>query len=165
MRSRFARLMLPTLATMWLLPTCSDTPTSPSPLVFELAVSPSAVAAGATSVGTVTLRDRTSQPVRITLSSSDAVASVPSSILVPTGTGVAVFPVRTRLVAADTVARISASAAGIQQEVALQVIAPIARPISLEASELDGTTVLGGLAGYIHPSCLRLTPSFQIFVM
>jgi len=123
--------MLPTLVTMSWLPACGDTPTSPSPVGFELAVSPPAVAAGATSVGTVTLRDRTGQSVRINLSSSDAVASVPSSILVPAGTGVAVFPVRTRLVAADTVARISASAAGTTQEVALQVVAPIARPATL----------------------------------
>jgi hypothetical protein len=131
MRSRLVRVMLPTLATMALLPACGDTPTSPSSVGFELAVSPPTVAAGATSVGTVTLRDRTGQSVRINLSSSDAVASVPSSILVPARTGVAVFPVRTRLVAADTVARISASAAGTTQEVALQVVAPIARPATL----------------------------------
>ena len=144
MRSRLVRLMLPTLGATWLLLACGGTPTSPNPLVFELTVSPPAVAAGATSVGTVTLRGRTGQPVRIDLSSSDGAASVPSSILVSAGTGVAVFPVRTRLVAADTVARISASSAGTTQEVAIQVVAPIARPATLASMELDGTTVLGG---------------------
>ena len=131
MRAPVALLALLTVAPMLLGLGCSDTPTSPSPL-FELALSPSAVAAGAASVGVVRLRGRTRQVIRIDLSSSDAVASVPSSILVPAGTAVAEFTVRTRLVAADTVARILASAGGTKQEIALRVVAPIVRPTTLE---------------------------------
>jgi hypothetical protein len=81
---------------------------------------------------------------RINLSSSDAVASVPASILVPAGTSAAEFTVRTRLVAADTVTRITASAGDMTDEVALQVVAPIARPATLDALELEATSVRGG---------------------
>jgi len=137
MRTRFAWLGLS------LLLGCNDTPTSPS-AHFELALSPSAVVAGAASVGTVTLRGRAVQAIRINLSSSDAVASVPPSVLVPAATGTVEFTVKTRLVAADTVARISAQADGTTQEVALQVVAPIARPATLDRLALDAVVVRGG---------------------
>jgi hypothetical protein len=116
--------MIAPLAAMLLLVGCDDASTAPSDL-FQLALSPPTVAAGATSGGTVTLRSRMPHPVRVDLSSSDAVASVPQSILVPAGTAVAEFTVRTRLVAADTVARITASAGDQQEEIALHVIAPM----------------------------------------
>jgi hypothetical protein len=122
---------------------CNDTPTAPSDL-FRLALSPSMVAAGAASTGTVRLRGRLPHEFRINLSSSDAVASVPPSILVPAGTSAAEFTVRTRLVAADTVTRITASAGDMTDEVALQVVAPIARPATLDALELEATSVRGG---------------------
>jgi hypothetical protein len=111
---------------------CDDSPTTPS-AVFELTLSPVIVPAGAASQGTVTLRSRTRSAVQITLSSSDAVASVPSTVVVPSETLSAPFTVTTRLVAADTVARIAATAGSTRQEIALQVVAPIARPATLDA--------------------------------
>jgi trimeric autotransporter adhesin len=130
-----------TLATLFL--SCSDTPTAPSDL-FQLELSPSRVTAGAASTGTVTLRGRMPHDFRVSLSSSDAVASVPPSIVVPAGTSSAEFAVRTRLVAADTVTRIMASAGDMNDEVALQVVAPIARPATLDALQLEATSIRGG---------------------
>jgi trimeric autotransporter adhesin len=123
---------------------CDDHPTAPSPL-FELTLSPATVTAGATSEGTVSLRERTQKSVQINLMSSDAVASVPTTIVVPAGTLTAAFTVATRLVAADTIARIVATAGDTTQQITLQVVAPVvSRPTTLDALELDASTLRGG---------------------
>jgi len=142
MRARLAFLVFSTFAVMVLLLACAATPVAPSEL-FEFTLSPSTVAAGATSVGTITVRAGTHQLVRIDLSSSDAVASVPSSILVAPGTRSA-FSVRTQVVAANTTARITATAGDVKQEIALQVVAPVARPATLDALMLEAASVRGG---------------------
>jgi hypothetical protein len=134
--------LAPVTLAAWFL-SCSDTPTAPSDL-FQLELSPSTVAAGTASTGTVTLRGRMPHDFRITLSSSDAVASVPPLVVIPAGTSGAEFTVRTRLVAADTVIRITASAGDMNDEVALAVVAPIARPATLGALELQATSIRGG---------------------
>jgi hypothetical protein len=122
---------------------CDNSPTAPSDL-FELALSPSTVAAGTAAQGTVTLRGRTRSAVQITLSTSDAVASVPSTVVVPSGTLSTPFTVTTRVVAADTVARIAATAGTTTREIALQVVAPVAGPATLDALQLDAAIVRGG---------------------
>jgi len=142
MRARLAFLVFSTFAVMVLLLACAATPVAPSEL-FEFTLSPSTVAAGATSVGTISVRAGTHQLVRIDLSSSDAVASVPSSILVAPGTRSA-FSVRTQVVAANTTARITATAGDVKQEIALQVVAPVARPATLDALMLEAASVRGG---------------------
>jgi hypothetical protein len=137
-------LLICGLATMVLLPGCGDGPTAPSATAFELTLSPATVPAGATSEGTVTLSERMPLAVHINLSSSDGVASVPSTIVVPSGAKRAAFTVMTRLVAADTVARIMATDGNTRQEFPLQVIAPVARPVTLGELELDAAIVRGG---------------------
>jgi hypothetical protein len=132
---------------------CNDTSMAPSD-VLELTLSPATVSAGATSEGFVTLRGRTRNVVHVSLSSSDRVASVPASIDVPPGAASAAFVVRTRLVAADTVARITAAAGDARQEIPLQVLAPIARPLALDTLALDAMSVRGG---QILQGTLRLT--------
>jgi hypothetical protein len=92
----------------------------------------------------VTLSGPTPDDLHINLTSSDAVASVPLSILVPARTFGAEFTVTTRLVAADTIARITATGAGMKDQVALQVVASIARPATLATVELEATSVRGG---------------------
>jgi hypothetical protein len=143
MRSPLLLLIVAPLAATVLLVGCNGMPTGPSDL-FQLALSSPTVVAGTTSAGTITLRGRMPHPVRVDLSSSDAVASVPASILVPAGTAVAEFTVRTRLVAADTMARITATAGDVREEIALQVVAPIARPATLDALDLQSASVRGG---------------------
>jgi len=142
MRTRFAFALVSTFAAIVLLLACAGTPTTPSES-FEFALSPSTVAAGATSVGTITVRGGTHQLVRIDLWSSDAVASVPPSILVPPGVS-ATFSVRTRVVAADTIARITAAVGDVKQEIALQVLAEVARPPTLDMLKLEAASVRGG---------------------
>ena len=106
---------------------CDESPTAPTP-VFELTLSRPIVPAGAASEGIVTLRSRTRSAIQIRLSSSDAVASVPPTIVVPSGSLIAAFTVTTRVVAADTLARIAATAGDTRQEIALHVVAAVARP-------------------------------------
>jgi hypothetical protein len=142
MRTRLALLVVSTLAAIVLLLACAGNPTTPSEQ-FVFALSPSTVAAGATSVGTITVRGGAHQLVRIDLSSSDAVASVPSSMLVPPGSA-AEFMVRTQLVAANTTARITAAVGAVKHEIALEVVAPVARPPALDMLKLDATSVRGG---------------------
>jgi len=122
---------------------CDDSPTVPS-VAFELALSPPTVAAGATSQGTVTLPRASAYEVAIQLSSSDAVASVPASIVISAGRASVDFVVNTRLVAADTTTRITAIAGGARQDATLQVLSPVARPPTLDSLELNATVVRGG---------------------
>ena len=142
MRTPLAFLTISTLAAMALGLACAGTPTTPSES-FEFALSPSTVAAGATSAGTITVRGGTHQLVRIDLTSSDAVASVPSSVLVAPGTTTG-FRVTTRLVAANTTARITAAVGDVKQEIALQVVAPVARTATLDMLKLESASVRGG---------------------
>src|SRR2546423_8112377 len=122
MRLRVAFLIRCVAATVVLVG-CDGTPTAPGD-AFELTLAPSAVPAGAASQGTVTLRGRSSHDFRVQLSSSDAVASVPASLVIPAGSASAAFMVFTRLVAADTVAKISAAAGTTRQDASLQVLSP-----------------------------------------
>ena len=101
---------------------CSDTPTGPS-VPFQVSLTPAVVPSGLPSEGMVSVSAPVRGTLHIDLSSSDAVASVPSSITLPGGTSRATFRITTRVVAADTVARISVVVGDTTQEVALQVLA------------------------------------------
>src|SRR5204863_6398567 len=50
----------------------------------------------------------------------------------------------TRLVAADTVAKITATAGSSTQDASLQVLSPVTRPPALDTLELDAAAVRGG---------------------
>lgn len=128
---------------MSLLSGCGDAPTAPG-IPFQISLSPLVVPAGVSSEGTVMVTDKSRNSVTVRLSTSDGVASVPSSITIPAGSSRATFRVETRVVAADTLARIKASVGDATQEVALQVIAPVARPPTLATLILDTSVVRGG---------------------
>ena len=82
---------------------CSGNPTSPSANpAFQFSLTPVTVAAGASSQGTVTLTAPTLSALRIDLTSSDAVAAVPASVILPAGDTTTSFTITTRVVAADT---------------------------------------------------------------
>jgi hypothetical protein len=126
---------------------CHETPTTPSAPVTlsQLSLMPTAVVAGATSDGTATLSGRApSGGSELRLASSDGAATVPPSIIVPAGSTSVTFTVQTRLVAADTSATISALMGAEKREVALRVTAPIARPPSLQALEVEPAVFRGG---------------------
>lgn len=82
--------------------------------------------------------------IEVRLSSSDSVAVVPSSIVVPAGTQSTTFTITTRLVAADTTATISALVGADKRDAALRVMAPIARPPTLQALEIQPSVLKGG---------------------
>jgi hypothetical protein len=127
---------------------CDETPTAPStpsPLQFQLALTPATVGAGATSQGTVTVVGRAQDTAtEIRLSSSDGVAVVPAAVTLPARSLVVTFTVITRLVAADTTAIIGAAAGSEKREAMLRVMAPIARPPTLQALEIDPSVLKGG---------------------
>jgi len=143
MRSRALALAASCLV-MLLVSGCGGTATTSPSAGFQLSLSPATVPAGGSSEGTLTLSARARSAVYVSVSSSDAVASVPSSLMLPSGSMSTTFLVTTRLVAADTVARIRASVGDARQEVALQVIAPVAKPPTLDSLELDASVVRGG---------------------
>jgi len=107
-------------------------------------LTPATVAAGASSQGTVTLTAPTLSALRIDLTSSDAVAVVPASVVLPAGDTTTSFTVTTRLVAADTMAMITATVGDERHDAALQVRSPVARPPTLDFLELDASVVSGG---------------------
>ena len=124
---------------------CGGGPTSPSTSPeFQFSLTPATVAAGASSQGTVTLTAPTPSSLRIDLSSSDAVAVVPASVVLPAGATTTSFTVTTRVVAADTMAMITATVGDERHDAALQVRSPVARPPTLDLLELDASVVRGG---------------------
>ena len=124
---------------------CGGGPTSPSTNPeFQFSLTPATVAAGASSQGTVTLTAPTPSALRIDLTSSDAVAVVPASVVLPAGATTTSFTVTTRVVAADTMAMITATVGDERHDAALQVRSPVARPPTLDLLELDASVVRGG---------------------
>jgi hypothetical protein len=127
---------------------CDETstgPTAPSPALVQFSVTPVTVDAGAKSEGTVALAARApASGIEVRLSSSDGVAVVPASVMVPAGASSATFTVTTRLVAADTNATISALLGADTRDVVLRVVAPIPRPPTLAALEIAPSVLRGG---------------------
>lgn len=127
---------------------CNETPTTPSAqpgTLLQFSLTPLTVDAGGKSEGTVTLAARApANGIDVRLSSSDGVAVVPASIMVPAGATSATFTVTTRLVAADTNATISALLGADKREAVLRVMAPIARPPTLQALEIEPSVFRGG---------------------
>jgi hypothetical protein len=127
---------------------CDGTPTAPSAqsaTLVQFSLTPATVDAGARSEGTVTLAARApASGIEVRLSSSDGVAVVPASIMVLAGAISATFTVTTRLVAADTNATISALLGADKRDVVLRVMAPIARPPTLQALEIEPFVLKGG---------------------
>ena len=94
-----------------------------STTLLSLALNPTSVTGGHSSTGTVTL----SSPARgggavVSLTSSDATATVPSSVTVPAGAASATFRVRTSAVAASTQVTLSASYGGRTQTASVTVL-------------------------------------------
>jgi hypothetical protein len=129
-----------------LMAACGATPTTPSSAAaeFELTLTSTTLPAGGSTQATITLNRVARSAVVVTLSTSDAAASVPGSITVPSGARIATFNVATRLVAADTPVRIAASVGGSTQEVMLQVVSPVSKPPTLDSFVLAASLVRGG---------------------
>jgi hypothetical protein len=98
------------------------------PAVSSLALNPTSVIGGplGNSTGTVTLNGPApAGGAQVALSSSDAAASVPSSVTVPAGATTATFNVTTGVVVTTTNATISASYKGSSRSANLEVRSPL----------------------------------------
>jgi len=121
------------------------TPTGPSATLAQITLASTTVVAGTTSEGIVTLSGPApGGGVDVTLSSSDGAVTLPASITVNAGSISGTFTARTRVIAADTTATITAAVAGQKREIALRVIAPVPRPPALDALQVEPSVVKGG---------------------
>src|SRR5262245_11865636 len=114
-------------------------PPPPAATLSTLTVSPTAVVGGSPSQGTVTLT--ASAPALgavVTLSSSDAAATVPASVTVAAGATSATFSIATTAVTAATPATISGSFGGLTRTATLTVN-PVAAAPALSTVTLNPT--------------------------
>jgi hypothetical protein len=119
-------------------------PVTPMPLLpnaSSLTLNPTSVTGGAqSSTGTVTLSGPApAAGAQVTLSSSNAAASVPASVTIPAGSDSTTFTISANPVAASTVATIFASYDGVTPSASLTV-----RPPSVSSLMLNPTSVTGG---------------------
>ena len=119
-------------------------PVTPTPLLpnaSSLTLNPTSVTGGAqSSTGTVTLSGPApAAGAQVTLSSSNAAASVPASVTIPAGSDSTTFTISANPAAASTVARIFASYDGVTPSASLTV-----RPPSVSSLMLNPTSVTGG---------------------
>lgn len=116
----------------------------------SLVVLPNPALGGDLATGTVTV----SAPAPaggqvVSLSSGNAAATVPASVLVAAGSTSATFVISTTAVAATTVASITASANGASASASLTITAPVVTPPAttstgkIEELELDSTIKVG----------------------
>jgi hypothetical protein len=122
-------------------------PTAPSVTVTlaQVSMAPSSVVAGGASEATVILSGPApGGGVRVAIASSDGAAAVPASIVVDAGTTSAVFPVQTRVVAADTSVTITVTVEAETRAATLRVMAPVARPATFDALQIEPTTLRAG---------------------
>jgi hypothetical protein len=93
--------------------------------MYLLSVVPSPVVGGLTATGTAKLECKAGPgPITVTLGSSNAVASVPGSIVIPAGVQSGTFQVMTTPVVTTTRTTLSATANGITKTKTLSVTAP-----------------------------------------
>jgi hypothetical protein len=120
-------------------------PVTPVPLLpsaSSLTLNPNSVTGGAPSTGTVTLSGPApAAGAQVKLSSSNAAASVPSSVTIPAGSNSRTFNINTNPVAASTMATIFASYDGVTPSASLTVTPP---PVTVSSLTLNPTSVRGG---------------------
>lgn len=122
-----------------------ETPTGPSATLSQVSLAASSVVAGASSEATVVLSGPApSGGVPVTIASSDGAAAVPPSIMVNAGTTSAIFTVQTRVVAADTSATITVTVEAQTRAVTLHIMAPVARPATLDALLIEPAALRAG---------------------
>ena len=115
------------------------------PVVSSVAVNPTAVLGGTSSIGTVTLGSAApAGGLSVSLSSNNAAATAPASVTVAAGTTTATFTVTTTPVATAASATISATFNGGTQTAALAVNPPVVSSVTLnQTSVIGGTSSTG----------------------
>lgn len=116
----------------------------PPPTLVSVSVSPTTIAGGSTSTGTVTLSGTSLGGTSVNLSSNSASAVVPGSVAVPAGASSATFTINTPVVASTSTATITASLAGNNQTATLTVTPGGLSGLSLSLNNVyGGTTSVG----------------------
>ena len=111
---------------------------NPPAALSSITVSPTSVIGGNSSTGTVTLTGAAGSNVAVTLSSNNASATVPPSVIVPQGATTASFSIGTTPVASSTVASISAVFNGMTKTVTLTITRPTLSSLKLNPSKVVG---------------------------
>jgi hypothetical protein len=110
-------------------------------LVSSLALEPGRVTGGAPAQGTVKLaQPAPADGVVITLTSTNAAAAVPASVMVPAGATTATFAITTQTVSSGTTVLITASYAGVSWETATLTVLPA----GIASLGLDPSSTTGG---------------------
>ena len=114
-------------------------PPNNAPAITNLLLNPASVVGGSSSQGTIALSAAASAPTTITLSSSSAVASVPSSVTVPAGATGVNFPVNTISISSPVTSTITATQNGISLSATLTVTPTQAASdtVSISRAEYD----------------------------
>jgi hypothetical protein len=131
--------------------TLTVTPPPPPASLSAVSVSPTSVTGGTSAQGTVTLTSAApAGGLGVTLTSSNAVATVPISVTVAAGATSATAAIATTSVTASTVATITATAAGVTRTAALTVTPPAATgaaTLTVTATGRSGERVTSSPAG------------------
>jgi len=114
--------------------TVNPPPSSP-PALSALTVNSASVAGGGSAQGMVTLSAAPASATTVSLSSTNAAATVPASVTVVAGATTATFTVTTTAVAATTGVSISASAGGVTMTAALSVTADAGDSVAVPLAE------------------------------
>ena len=124
-----------------------------APTVSALSLSPSEVAGGNSSTGTVTLSGAAGpNGVIVQLSSSSPSALVPSTVTVASGKASATFTVNTKFVTKQVLATVKATAGSVSKTATLQIDATTPTSITLSPSSVIGGTVSIGTVTLTAPA-------------
>ncbi|HEX7315084.1 MAG TPA: FG-GAP-like repeat-containing protein [Pyrinomonadaceae bacterium] len=134
---------------------------APAVTLTGVTLNPTSVTGGAASQGTVTLSGPAQSPTVVNLSSSSAVASVPTSVTVPTGASSASFGVATTSVTLSTSVTITAVSGSVTRTATLTVNpATPADTVSIQKAEYTSSKRML----HVEATSSRSGATLQVFV-
>jgi hypothetical protein len=132
----------------------------PSLGVASLSLNPTTVTGVNSSTGTVALTAVAQTSATVAITSNNAAAIVPSSVVVPAGSSSRSFSISTTQVPATTTAIITASLNGTSRSATLTINAPGADTVSITRAEYE----TGNRRLRVEATSTRATATLQVFV-
>jgi hypothetical protein len=132
----------------------------PSLGVASLSLNPTTVTGGNSSTGTVTLTAVAQASTTVAITSNNAAAIVPSSVVVPAGSSSRTFTIGTTQVPATTSAIITASLNNTSRSATLTINPPGTDTISITRAEYES----GNRRLRVEATSTRATATLQVFV-
>jgi hypothetical protein len=132
----------------------------PSLGVASLSLNPTTVTGGNSSTGTVTLTAVAQTSTTVAITSNNAAAIVPSSVVVPAGSSSRTFTIGTTQVPATTSAIITASLNNTSRSATLTINPPGTDTVSITRAEYES----GNRRLRIEATSTRATATLQVFV-